>query len=477
MQSPNLNLLRQRLSNLTIEEQIAFSKALTPRLNKFVPIKPHPKQIVFLLLNDVLEVLFGGAAGPGKSVGLLISAAQFVDIPGYAALLLRRSFRDLALPGALMHLSHQWWDHTDAHWDGQSYKWTFPSGAVIQFGYMEHDGDEYRYQSSEYQFIGFDELTQFPEHQYTYMFSRLRRVKDSTIPLRMRGATNPGGRGHEWVKDRFNLPFGQTGDPNRVFVPARLEDNPYLDAEAYEKGLSQLADVTFQQLREGDWDATISGGRFYPDWFTIIDRRDIPEQRHWEQVVRHWDLGSQAKTSEAPDPDYTAGVKLLRANRLPTREEAWYHETNNPIPAPPYYIVLDVVRDRRDPGGVEELIGGTSAQDGYHIPVSIEQERGASGKGIIDAYKRHVLTQTEKVIGLWAKGGKETRASIAAGRAREGRIFVVAGDWTSPFINELALFGIKDVHDDQVDAFSGAFQALEKLDFLRQADTQRARQF
>ena len=458
--------MRQKLSSLSPEDTVALKKALTPRLNEFIPVNPHPKQTVFLLLNDVLEVLFGGAAGPGKSVGLLMAAAQYIDVPGYSALLLRRSFRDLALPGALMHLSHQWWDHTKASWDGQSFKWTFPSGAVIQFGYMEHDGDELRYQSSQYQFIGFDELTQFREHQYTYMFSRMRRDIQSQVPLRMRSASNPGGPGHEWVKDRFNLPLGQTGEPNRVFVPAKLDDNPHLDIKSYEEGLGQLADVTFQQLREGDWDATISGGKFYPDWFTIIDSTDIPKREYWEGIVRHWDLGSQAVTSESPDPDYTAGCKLIKVNRLPTSAHEWHMETGNPIPPPPYYIVAHVNRFRADPGGVEEQIADTAAGDGYWVPISIEQERGASGKGLIASYRKHVLPQARQVIGLWAKEGKDARARIAAGRSKEGRVFVVDGKWRAPFINELALFGVDGVHDDQVDAFSGCFKALEKLAFI-----------
>lgn len=471
----NPQKLRQKLSNLTIEEQVALSRALTPRVNEFIPIKAHPKQTVFLLLNDVLEVLFGGAAGPGKSVGLLVAAAQYVDIPGYSALLLRRSFRDLALPGALMHLSHQWWDHTKAHWDGTSYKWTFPSGAVVQFGYMEHDGDELRYQSSQYQFIGFDELTQFKEHQYLYMFSRLRRVLESEIPLRMRGATNPGGPGHEWVKDRWNLPTGITGSPKRVFVPARLEDNPHLDIDSYEEGLGELADVTYQQLREGDWDATISGGKFYPEWFTIIDRKDIPERQYWEQMVRHWDLGSQAPTTDQPDPDYTAGCKMIKANRLPTSSYEWHMETGSPMPPPPYYIVTHVNRFRKDPGGVEEEVAGSAAGDGFYWPISIEQERGASGRGLIASYRKHVLPQAERVIGLWAKEGKDARARIAAGRAKEGRVFVVDGPWRVPFINELALFGVDGVHDDQVDAFSGCFKAFEKLSFI--TGEQQAKQY
>lgn len=456
------------MSRLTPEEHVALTRALTPRLNEFIPNDPHSKQSVFLLLDDVLEILFGGAAGPGKSVGLLMAAAQYVDVPGYAALLLRRSYRDLALPGALMDLSHRWWDHSKAHWDGTAYKWTFPSGAVIQFGYMEHDGDEFRYQSSAYQFIGFDELTQFKEHQYTYMFSRLRKTVDSDIPLRMRSATNPGGVGHEWVKNRWNLPSGQTGNPNRIFVPAWLDDNPHLDVESYELGLKELADVTYEQLRKGDWDATISGGKFYPQWFTIIDHKDIPERRYWERMVRHWDLGSTAKTSENPDPDYTAGVKMLKTTRLPSNIHAVHMDLDIPLPNPPYYIVSHVNRFQADPGGVEEQIAATSAMDGFWFPVSIEQERGASGKTTIHSYRKHVLPNTETVIGLWAKEGKEARASFAAGRAKEGRVFVVDGEWRVPFINELSLFGIDGVHDDQVDGFSGSFKAMDKLAFVQE---------
>lgn len=153
-------------------EKIRLTRALTPRLNKYTQIGlKNKRQIVFLLLLDVMEVLFGGAAGGGKSVGLLAAAAQFVDVPGYAALLLRRRYRDLALPGALMAISKQWWLSTDAKWSEQAGKWTFPSGAEIQFGYMEHEGDEQQYQSAAFQFIGFDELTQFSENQYTYLFS------------------------------------------------------------------------------------------------------------------------------------------------------------------------------------------------------------------------------------------------------------------------------------------------------------------
>src|SRR5207253_9295025 len=128
-------------------------------------------------------------------------------------------------------------------------------GAVLQFGYLEHPQHHLRYQSSEWQYIGLDELTHFREHQYRYMFSRLRRRKvddDTTdrerrlieqlskVPLRMRAGSNPGGPGHSWVRDRFGIyrPEGEEDQPrlchreewirqhNRVFLPAKIEDNP-----------------------------------------------------------------------------------------------------------------------------------------------------------------------------------------------------------------------------------------------------------
>ena len=92
---------------------------------------------------------------------------------------------------------------TEAKWDGSNYRWTFPSGATLSFGYLNHDKDKYRYQSAAFQFIAFDELTQFPFEHYSYLFSRLRKLAGVTIPLRMRGGTNPGGLGNDWVFECF----------------------------------------------------------------------------------------------------------------------------------------------------------------------------------------------------------------------------------------------------------------------------------
>lgn len=224
----------------------------------FVPHRPHPRQREFLALG-CREALYGGAAGGGKSDALLMAALQCAHVPSYSALLLRRTYADLALPGAIMDRARTWLAGKAA-WNDRDKRFTFPSGATLTFGFLDSEADRYRYQSAEFQFIGFDELTQFPELWYRYMFSRLRRAQGVDVPLRMRAATNPGGIGHEWVRRRFmpdrpgvSLPKG------RRFVPARLTDNPSLDRKEYTRALAQLDQATRRQLEEGLWERSPDG--------------------------------------------------------------------------------------------------------------------------------------------------------------------------------------------------------------------------
>ena len=209
-----------------------------------------------------MEALFGGAAGGGKSDALLMAALQYVDVQGYAAILFRKTMTDLELPGSLIPRSHEWLGHTDAVWNGSTHTWMFPSKATLTFGYMRNDDERTRYRSTEFQFIGWDELTDFTRLQYTYMFSRARRLKTATdVPLRVRGATNPGGRGHEWCKRRF---ITKVDDPpkiptERVFIKSLLKDNPSIDQDMYKYSLEQLDVQTRAHLEEGDWDAREPG--------------------------------------------------------------------------------------------------------------------------------------------------------------------------------------------------------------------------
>lgn len=270
-----------------------------------------PRQKLFLECEH-REAFYGGAAGGGKSSALLMAALEYVHVPGYSALLLRRTFQDLSKPGALLDRAREWLASSGASWNEQKKQWRFPSGAVLAFGYLVNESDIYQYQGAEYQFIGFDELTQFTERQYTYLFSRLRRLAGKNVPLRMRSASNPGGIGAEWVQQRFIpdnwLPeFGRDlaviEKDGRAFVPAKLVDNPYLDQESYEQSLSELDDVTRAQLLEGDWQVRERGNIFpmfedglpgrhvitWSEFARVYGQRAIPE--HWRRAIGH-DWGS-----------------------------------------------------------------------------------------------------------------------------------------------------------------------------------------
>lgn len=236
------------------------------RLTRYIPedhiARLNEKQHAALWINDK-ELLYGGAAGGGKSDYLLMGALQYVDVPHYHAIIFRRSHTDLALPGALMERAHEWLDGTDARWRELDKEWTFPSGASLTFAYLKHSLDKYRYQSTDFQYIAFDELTQFPESDYTYLFSRLRKPARgalSYVPLRMRAGSNPGGVGHKWVKGRF---IG-THVSGRVFVPASLWDNAEnIDVDSYIESLMELDEQTRKQLMEGDWSVRPPGSWYF----------------------------------------------------------------------------------------------------------------------------------------------------------------------------------------------------------------------
>lgn len=198
-------------------------------------------------------------------------------MPGYASLILRRRFTDLALPGAAMSRAKQWLAGK-ASWADTTKTFTFPSTATLTFGYLEHEGDEERYLSSEFQYIAFDEATQFTERQVEFMFLRLRTTSEIPVPLRLRTASNPGGVGHGWFKRRYVQ--DRSRKPGVVFVPAKLDDHP---DEAYKTGyrvsLAKMDDVRRRRYEDGDWDIA-EGLAFQLDDTHVVPDMDIPEGWH-----------------------------------------------------------------------------------------------------------------------------------------------------------------------------------------------------
>jgi len=235
------------------------------------------------------DVLYGGAAGGGKSYAMLVDPLRFAHRAAHRALILRRSMPELR---EIIDKSRELYPKA---FPGSKYKeveklWNFPSGAKVEFGFLERDADVYRYQGQAYSWIGFDEITHLPtEFSWNYLASRLRTT-DSTITPYMRCTANPGGIGAHWVKKRYVTPYapnesfrGEDG-LTRKFIPARLMDNPYLAQDGrYEQMLKALPPTQRKQLLEGDWD--VAEGAAFTEFdrdLHIVDPFEIP--LHWERI-------------------------------------------------------------------------------------------------------------------------------------------------------------------------------------------------
>ncbi|MCI0438169.1 MAG: phage terminase large subunit [Chloroflexi bacterium] len=291
---------------------------------------------------------------------------------------------------------------------------------------------------------GFDELTQFSEFEYRYLFSRLRRLLGSDVPIRMRAASNPGGLGHDWVRQRFLIEDQVEG---RMFIRATLNDNPYLDREEYVRSLQQLDPLTRRQLLEGDWSARAEGRLFRREWLRTTS--EPPPGCRW---ARFWDLAATEPRSSTPhvtsggsDPDWTAGALVGEADGV--------------------FYVADITRLRGRPAEVEELVRNTARRDGVEVAVFMEQEPGASGAALVDHYARRVL-KGYAFRGVRHSGSKEVRAAPVSSAAEAGNVRLISGAWIGEFLDEIESFPYGS-HDDQVDALCGAIASLARGPLLR----------
>lgn len=247
--------------------------------NPFIPNRVKAgltaKQAEFLMC-PAAEVLFGGAAGGGKSTALLCAALQLATYPGFHALILRRTYKQLAKADSILGKAKEWLlplgvDHVSA-----DHLFKFPSGATLEFGHMDHDDAKHNYQGGAWHFIGVDEATQFTPEMLAYPRTRQRREVDCPFPIVWRCASNPGGIGHDYIKARF-IKDGEgqpINNPDRRFFPATINDNPNLDRDEYIRTLQEsgVDPLTLAQLLKGDWDA-VPGGRFKMGWLQSYFRR------------------------------------------------------------------------------------------------------------------------------------------------------------------------------------------------------------
>ena len=275
---------------------------------------------------DANEVLFGGAAGGGKSYGQLIDAFLYaLKYAGSKQLILRRTYGELER--SLIRVSMELYPREIYTYNDAKHVGRFKNGSIIDFGYCDAEKDVYQYQSAEYDVIRFDELTHFTEDMYIYLISRVRGAND--FPKGVKSSTNPGGVGHTWVKDRF-IDLGawesvhDTPTGTRVFIPSKIQDNVFLmdkDPE-YLKRLENLSDKDKKALLYGDWD--IFDGQYFtefdrkihvitpfiiPDWWRVYFTMDYG----LDMLAGLWIAVDDHKNAYAIDEIYIPNLKISDA--------------------------------------------------------------------------------------------------------------------------------------------------------------------
>jgi hypothetical protein len=272
---------------ITPEELSNTPKQVQQEAKENVIFAPNEGPQTEFLAAAETDVLYGGAAGGGKSYAMLVDPLRYAHRAAHRALIIRRSMPELR---ELIDKSRELYPKA---FPGCKYReveklWNFPSGAKIEFGFLERDADVYRYQGQAYSWIGFDEITHLPtEFSWNYLASRLRTTDSEIVPY-MRCTANPGGVGAHWVKNRYILPsepdtsfVGKDG-LTRKFIPARLEDNPFLAMDGrYEKMLKALPPTQRKQLLEGNWD--VNEGAAFTEF--SLENHVIPPF----QIPIYWD--------------------------------------------------------------------------------------------------------------------------------------------------------------------------------------------
>lgn len=455
------------------------------------PLRPQAgPQREFMRCRADLAV-FGGAAGGGKTHGLLLEAARYVDRPGFRGVIFRRTSPQITAGGGLWDAAGNIYPRVRAAPNISAREWRFARGGRIAFRHLQHESNIYDWQGAELAFIGFDELTHFTERQFFYLLSRSR----TTCGVRpyVRATCNPDAG--SWVKGFLQWWIDpQTGYPIQerigvlrwfyrvddelnwydsreaaeaahpdlsaeappksvTFIPAKLSDNAILCGKdpGYRSNLMALSWVERARLLDGNWNATASDGLFRAEWFPpAVEDRDLPTK--WKRKVRSWDFAA-TEQKDNNDPDWFAGVLmgLDDAGR---------------------YWVLDVRRYRISPLKVKRTIRDVAAQDGADVEIVVEQEPSAAGKVLAAEIKDWLGRGTDddgkpadplKVFIFRpdkTTGDKVTRAYPFSVECEKGNVWLAKGGWLKAYLSELTQFPTKGVHDDQVDASTTAHRRL-----------------
>jgi predicted phage terminase large subunit-like protein len=433
-----------------------------------IKAQPGPQTLFGQSSADI--AIYGGAAGGGKSWALIHEAIRNIDVPTFAAVFFRRNLVQVKNPGGLWDESMKLYPLLGGK-PSHNLEWTFPLGARVKFGHLEHDTTVMDWQGAQIPLIGFDELTHFSASQFWYMLSRNRSV--CGVQPYIRATTNPDV--DSWVADLIEWWIDQdTGFPiyeragvvrwfirindtliwadtkeelaetypdnpakSLTFIPAKLSDNLILmQADpSYRANLMAMGQIERERLLGGNWKVRQSGGLFNRDWFAFVDQ--VPEGC---KRVRAWDLASTEKKA-GNNPDWTVGCKMALS-----KEGIFYVE--------------HVTRFRATPSEVEKRMLSTAGVDGPATRIRVPQDPGQAGVAQKDTLVK--LLKGYDVVAKSPSGDKETRARPFAAQAENGNVKIVRGAWNNTFIDELCGFPSTSTgaHDDQVDAGSDALNEL-----------------
>lgn len=450
-------------------------------------IKPQRGKQESFLSSSADVVIYGGAAGGGKTFGLLLEPLRHINNSGFRAVLFRRTYPQIINPGGLFDESLQLYPMAggESTTPSSGVTWAFPSGAVVRFAHLQHEITVLNWQGAQIALIGFDELTHFTEHQFWYMFSRNR----STCGIKpyIRAVTNPDAS--SWVRKlidwwidpesgyaipersgvvrwfvRVNGVLEWADDPavlqerypgtvpkSLTFIPARLQDNPILMRKdpGYRANLLALPLVERQRLLGdeqlgGNWNVMPSGGKvFNRAWFEIIKAHQVPKGGI---ECRAWDFAATEKKLKGGDPDYTAGVKFRKVGDT--------------------YYVMDCIAAQMGPADVDRHLKTTAARDreslklpngATRLLIRWEREGGSAGKRLDPVMVKALDGYEAK--GVSPQGDKLARAGALATQAEHGFVVLVEGAWNETWLTHMHHQPDWD-HDDIMDASSLAYNTL-----------------
>lgn len=450
-------------------------------------VKPQPGPQTAFMATPANVCIYGGAAGGGKSFGLLMSALRYKNVPGFGCTIFRRNFNQIFSQGGL-------WDESMKIYQGirgadpkfARGQWWFrnQNGDIVSkvtFAHIERDEDVHKWQGSQICEIGFDELTHFSEKTFFYMLSRNRST--CGVEPFIRATCNPDADSWvakfiEWWIDpdtgypipersgklrwfvrrdeilywantkqelwkRFDLKTPEEkAEPRSVtFIMSKLEDNQELLKvnPGYMANLKAMSVIERERLLHGNWKIKAAAGLFFKrsqvgDYLSFVPD-DVIE---W---VRCWDLAATEKT-ENGDPAFTSGV--LMGKRKNGR-----------------YIVADVVNKQMSASDVRQTIKHTAQQDiakYKRVKIRLPKDPGQAGKEQAESYIKFLAGFN--VVTVAETGSKEARAEPMAAQWQAGNFDVLTGAWNEEYLQQLENFP-DSKFKDMVDASANAFTELE----------------